>query len=76
MATINTATRAAIGARPERHTPAVDLQAWWRYLRWIFLTDCGHRPWPGVLRLVAVPELPTGEERDTAASAYEKATGR
>jgi hypothetical protein len=73
--TTNTATRAVIGARPERHTPAVDLQGWWRYLRWVFLTDCGHRPWPSVPRLVAVPEPLTDGERDAAASAYRKATG-
>ena len=42
MATIHTA-RAARGARPERRTPAVELEVWWRYLRWIFLADRGRR---------------------------------
>ena len=74
MATIHTA-RAARGARPERRTPAVELEVWWRYLRWIFLADRGRRPWPGVPRLVAVPVPLTDEERNAAASEYGQARG-
>jgi hypothetical protein len=73
MATMDRAAPARIGARPKEPTPAVDLTGWTRFLRWIFLTDCGRHDCPGVPRLVAVPEPLTHEQRDATRQAYEKA---
>ena len=73
MATTDSAERVQIGTGPKQPTPALDLKGWTRFLRWIFLTDCGRRPCPGVPRLVAVPEPLTAEQRDAARSAYMKA---
>jgi hypothetical protein len=73
MATTGKAARASI-ARSRQRAPAVDLKGWTRYLSWIFLTDRGRSPRPGMPRLVAVPEPLTGEQRRAAARAYRDAT--
>ena len=73
MATTGRADRVRIGARSKQPPPAVDLKGWTQFLGWIFLTDCGRRPCPGVPRLVAVPEPLTAEQHDAARSAYMKA---
>jgi hypothetical protein len=73
MATTDRADGVRIGTRSKQRPPAVDLRGWTEFLRWIFLTGCGHRPCPGVRRLVAVPEPLTAEQRNAARSAYLKA---
>ena len=74
MAATEAADRVQIGTRPKQPTPAVDIDGWAQFLRWLFLTDCGRRHCPGVPRLVALPQPLTDEQRDAARRAYEKAT--
>jgi hypothetical protein len=70
MATTDSAERVQIGTGPKQLTPAVDVKGWTRFLRWIFLTDCGRRPCPGVPQLVAVPQPLTDDQRQSARRAY------
>jgi len=73
MATTDSAERVQIGTGPKQPTPALDLKGSTRFLRWIFLTDCGRHHCPVVPRLVALPQPLTDEQRDAARQAYEKA---